>query len=829
MKYKKILVILLMIFTLSALTACNLFNPLKSITIVGSDSLEIDQTLQLNIETEPINTAVSVNWSSSNIEVVTVDEDGNITGLSKGTVIITATSKTDVNISDTIEIKVVDVTIESISISGLSQVYEGGQITIRHTVNPSHASQEVIYTSSDEVIATVDDSGVITGLSQGQATITITSTVDQSITKDFTVTVIDAPLEVISIEGPNEIDIEGTVLLKSMSNGSDVSSLVNWQSSNEAVATVNSNGQLTALSKGTVTIKASVKKDPTVFSELQIEVKAITHKYYSSKVLVIDEENNNLELLNVPATTYDNETTFLKKVGDSTTPTTIDELYVGMENIYVKVDINTNLITSVLVDGETGFSNIRVGIRKSIADISKDETLYHDSVIFTLNSDVTLQTFDGLDEIVLPSRTTIIASIINDKIVVKTGRDTVFETEKRIILIPDGLNDAIKFASITRNSDELYSGNIEIAIENGRLLVINDINLEKYLYKVVPSEMPASYHVEALKAQAIAARTYAYRDIFNRTYEHLGYTVDDSVKSQVYNNTNPHSNTNAAVDATRGLVMMNNGELISAFYSSTSSGLTASAHEVWITDGIERPEPNPALIGQNLTEDENGNPIPYNYQDESSMLTFFKTIKMYTPDSSVGFHRWKVEFTKTQLANTINTNLKPMYDSSPSLILTETANGWQSLAIPTSIGQVENIYVSERGTSGVVMSVVIETTTGNYKIVNQYNIRFTIRPKDAGTTVTRYYATGDSTNYTNSRTNDSILLSGFFAIETGSNSYTFYGGGNGHGVGMSQNGANGLAKTGSKYDQILTTYYSAIDLIDVSYDYQVIIDYKNLF
>lgn len=84
----------------------------------------------------------------------------------------------------------------------------------------------------------------------------------------------------------------------------------------------------------------------------------------------------------------------------------------------------------------------------------------------------------------------------------------------------------------------------------------------------------------------------------------------------------------------------------------------------------------------------------------------------------------------------------------------------------------------------------------------------------------RYYANNFATEYTGTAYNDSILLSGFFAIEKDGENISFYGGGNGHGVGMSQYGANGYAQQGKTYDQILQTYYSDIDLSDISFVYE---------
>lgn len=392
--------------------------------------------------------------------------------------------------------------------------------------------------------------------------------------------------------------------------------------------------------------------------------------------------------------------------------------------------------------------------------------------------------------------------------------------------MPEPNDEAITINSISRGSKRVYSGNLEVSIYNGRMLVVNDINLEKYLYKVVPSEMPASYNAEALKAQAVAARTYAYKDILNRTFEKYGYTVDDSVQSQVYNNANAQAATTKAVDETKGLIMMHNGELVNAFYYSTSAGITASAHEVWIGDDNLNPSVIPYLIGQNHTTNSKGELINFDPTDEANMLNFFKTRNVVTPDSSISFHRWKVEFTKAGLTSTISKNLTLRYAATPNLILTKEGDKFISKPISTDTGEVTNVYVGKRGTSGVVIELIIETTKNTYKIINQYNIRFTLRPQDAATS--NYTATATSANYTKSGSN-SILFSGFFAIEASNDTFTFYGGGNGHGVGMSQNGANTLGKNGKKFEEILNSYYSSIELVDISYDYQELENFKEYF
>ena len=114
------------------------------------------------------------------------------------------------------------------------------------------------------------------------------------------------------------------------------------------------------------------------------------------------------------------------------------------------------------------------------------------------------------------------------------------------------------------------------------LLVVNELDLEMYLRYVVPSEMPSSYEKEALKAQAVCARTYACARIREKTWENYHADVDDSVESQVYHNMEAQPETDAAVAETEGKIITCGGEPIQAYFFSTSCGKT-STDEVWNT------------------------------------------------------------------------------------------------------------------------------------------------------------------------------------------------------------------------------------------------------
>ena len=123
----------------------------------------------------------------------------------------------------------------------------------------------------------------------------------------------------------------------------------------------------------------------------------------------------------------------------------------------------------------------------------------------------------------------------------------------------------------------LYRGSVQVDVVNGKLRAINFVNLEQYLYGVVPSEMPFTWHPEALKAQAVVARSYALA-----TRRTGAFDLYPDTRSQVYLGIEHEKpSTNAAVDATAGQVVLYEGEVAKTFFFSTSGGRTASAEDVW--------------------------------------------------------------------------------------------------------------------------------------------------------------------------------------------------------------------------------------------------------
>lgn len=147
-----------------------------------------------------------------------------------------------------------------------------------------------------------------------------------------------------------------------------------------------------------------------------------------------------------------------------------------------------------------------------------------------------------------------------------------------IRLVPDSPSSTIKIYNGTRTLS--YLGEISLKSQAAKIMAYNTIDMESYLKGVVPFEMSDYYPIEALKAQAVAARNFALKKMGTRAA--AGYDFDDTVLFQVYGGYNPsYKNTINAVDATKGMVLLYNYELAEALYSASNGGYTEDSENVW--------------------------------------------------------------------------------------------------------------------------------------------------------------------------------------------------------------------------------------------------------
>jgi stage II sporulation protein D len=147
--------------------------------------------------------------------------------------------------------------------------------------------------------------------------------------------------------------------------------------------------------------------------------------------------------------------------------------------------------------------------------------------------------------------------------------------------VTGGTSVCVRGAADSGVSNGRYRGALRLIRDGSRVLVVNDIDIRQYLYGVVPAEMPTSWSIEAVKAQAIAARTYTMRN--RRPDRDFDFFSD--VRSQQYGGVDAETaRGRSAVRATDGRVVLFGGQIIDALYHSTSGGRTASNEEAFGTD-----------------------------------------------------------------------------------------------------------------------------------------------------------------------------------------------------------------------------------------------------
>ncbi len=365
----------------------------------------------------------------------------------------------------------------------------------------------------------------------------------------------------------------------------------------------------------------------------------------------------------------------------------------------------------------------------------------------------------------------------------------------RIKITAQDENGKIMLNSVSRNGNNPeYRGTIELGLNDGKIVVINELSLEQYLYAVVPSEMPSSYGIEALKVQAVCARSYAVSHMNNGTLSAYGAQVNDSTDYQVYNVTPENENSISAVKATYGQVLMYNGEIANTYFFATSCGSTTDS-TVW------GGSPLPYIKGKLLCDDDNN----IDLSDNNTFNEFIKT-EYDTYDKRSSWYRWNITMTQEQLSDSINGNIAKIYNNYPDNVLTWTSEGFVSRKL-TNIGEVTDIYVEKRGIGGTIEELIIKGTTAVVKIIKQTSIRNLISPN--GIAINK--ADGTSVDTFNA------LPSAYFTVEKNGNSYTFYGGGYGHGAGMSQTAVKSMIDKGMNYEEILKFFYDNVN-IEFIYD-----------
>ncbi len=477
-------------------------------------------------------------------------------------------------------------------------------------------------------------------------------------------------------------------------------------------------------------------------------------------------------------------------------PTT--SILVGYENTDFVVSLGK--ISVALITQSIKAENIRVILRTN-----GYQGYYHDKIELTANSDFTISNKD-----------TSKSYKKGEKVTIAPGDELL--TQGRVKIETAEEDARIELLSIERyDGNPKYRGTMEISQEAEGLLLINELPLEEYLYAVIPSEMPTYYGLEALKVQAVCARSYAYRHLLANSLSQYGAHVDDSVSYQVYNNIPENEDSILAVKDTYGKVIEYNDEVITAYYFSTSCGHTAKASDVWAND-VQLPYLEGKLLtmagdAQDVPAESNPAALYEDLSSEDSFRSFIKGTDVVTTDSDFNWYRWKVTIDAKTIRKAIDQNLANRYNANPQLIQTKTGKDktsgndiYESIPVDT-VGDIVDISVLKRESSGIISELLITGSKKTIKVRTEYNIRLLLAP--IGAAVERQ----DGSKVENL----SLLPSAFFTIDKEEksgkiSSITLTGGGYGHGVGMSQNGVKTLADSGEDYETIVKYFYEGTQI-----------------
>ncbi len=311
-----------------------------------------------------------------------------------------------------------------------------------------------------------------------------------------------------------------------------------------------------------------------------------------------------------------------------------------------------------------------------------------------------------------------------------------------------------------------YAGELLINEKNGNLRVINNLPIEKYLKSVVGSEMPKSWPIEALKAQAIAARTYA----LNQLKKNKEFDVHPTIQSQVYLGIESETSViGKAVDLTKSLVITYKGDLIDAVFHSSSGGRTEDSGSVWKRQ-------KPYLI--NVVDYDQASPS-YKWNEKFPL----ESLKLIFPETG-GLNA--IRLTKTSKSDRVLTALVYGPKGKVTLSGNQLRKRLNLKSTLVSFEIAPNLTLSENKSSLEIKPIekkkkVKFTEEGiPYPLPPISDVSYKYPPKLPK------------------------ISKSYFLLANGN--------GSGHGVGMSQWGAKGMAEKGFSYSKILRHYYKGVKI-----------------
>ena len=326
-----------------------------------------------------------------------------------------------------------------------------------------------------------------------------------------------------------------------------------------------------------------------------------------------------------------------------------------------------------------------------------------------------------------------------------------------------------------------YRGRIEVGrYGKATLTAVNVLPLEEYLYGVVPAEMSSTWHEEALKAQAVCARSYALMKAGygGASDAKKGYKIVDTVSSQVYKGYLAEAvSANRAVDATKGETVCYNNKVVSAYFFSTSGGSTENSGEVW-----------------------------------SVSLPYLKSVPD-TYEQNAGRQVWQETKTLAEVRKALAAQ-GISFDTVEAIQISDYSDTGRVKAL--------NVFGGNRNLTlqGTTIRTVLNLNSTKFKIIRQEDVPDKVAVLSTNGMETcrindMYIASAEGVSKASSSDTEQYIvqsadnLSNYPRTAPDSEKELLFAGmGYGHGVGMSQYGAKGMAEAGYNYKEIIEYYFS---------------------
>lgn len=501
---------------------------------------------------------------------------------------------------------------------------------------------------------------------------------------------------------------------------------------------------------------------------------------------VINRVDENTIRLNNTNFVLDQDFKIYNNIDNKLSVANINNLTIGQDIATFFTKGNENKIYGAIIDTKPVYNKIRVAINDSTY-----KNLYFNEIKLKANN--------GLKVLVKGQEKNL------ESLNIKKGQDFSIGENEIIIIEANNQEEGIIFENLKRGYEQpIFYGKLEISKKDNKYIVINEIEIEKYLESVLATNNNGNNNPEMLKTLSVIYRTTAINYINENNLKNIGANLDDSSKYIGYNNKKVEDTFKNIVEVTKGQILLSENNVIKLTYFSYSAGVTGNSGDIWADKNYYTyPSENKPYLLHIKDFEEN---IYENLQEEVNANIFYKTKDVSSIEKNSNWFRWSTTLEESDISK-INNNIKELYKTEKYFIKT-LENGNYIYKPIEDIGKIKDINVKKRGEAGNIMELEIVGDKNTVLLISDATIKKVFSLKSIINNI------GEIVKISN-------LPSTYFVFDKiyDNNGYlkkiTLYGGGYGHGVGLSIYGANEMAKSGKNYEDILLKYYSNTNIENI--------------